>query len=306
MPKLRIMFDGEWEEFSFEKEVFRIGRGLENDLPLPQTSVAREHCEIRLVDERYILRDFVNQTCVNRKPITEVALSHGDTLQLGPGLTAVFFLDSAVSDTETMRIVLGDSMRDDGACLHLLENDVPVRRFGLSGFVRIGRGNQCEISIADETVSTVHAEMVRDADGYTLLDHDSANGTRINGNLVKRSRVQNGDMVQIGRVFLRFEKEEVTQVISTAATHRWQDPDATAVIPRDQLTMAARNSVSPEDIAAKTLFRPLSLDMDQAVGGDTQAARLNQRGQWVWVAGAAAAMVAGGAYFLWRLGILPF
>ncbi|CAM2006131.1 FHA domain-containing protein [Acanthopleuribacter pedis] len=310
MPKLRIMFDNEWEEFSFDKEVFRIGRGLENDLPLPRSPVAKEHCEIRLVEDRYVLRDFVNHTFVNRKPVNEVALSHGDCLQLGGSLTAVFFLDSTVSDTETMRIVLGDSMREDGACLHLLENETPVRRFALSGFVRIGRGNQCEISISDETVSTVHAEMVRDADGYTLLDHDSSNGTKVNGQAVKRSRIYDGDVVQVGRVSLRFEREEATQVISTAATHRWQDEAAAETLheaPTERIenpVIAARQNASADDVAAKTLFRPISLSMDDAVGGDTHAARVPNRNSWLMFA--AAVSLTGAGYLLWHLGLFPF
>jgi FHA domain/Domain of unknown function (DUF1707) len=63
----------------------------------------------------------------------------------------------------------------------------------------IGRSSQCDLSIADMTVSRVHARLERTADGWLLTDLSSTNGTRVNGWRVRgQVRVRAGDLVSFG------------------------------------------------------------------------------------------------------------
>jgi hypothetical protein len=63
----------------------------------------------------------------------------------------------------------------------------------------IGRSPQCDLAIADMTVSRVHATLERTADGWLLTDLSSTNGTRVNGWRTRgRVPVTAGDVVSFG------------------------------------------------------------------------------------------------------------
>jgi hypothetical protein len=63
----------------------------------------------------------------------------------------------------------------------------------------IGRSPECDLTIADMTVSRVHATLERTADGWLLTDLSSTNGTRVNGWRARgRVPVKAGDVVSFG------------------------------------------------------------------------------------------------------------
>jgi len=70
--------------------------------------------------------------------------------------------------------------------------------------VRIGRGSQNAVQIADPTVSKEHAEIARTSDGLTIKDLGSRNGTRVNGIEARGPvKVRDGDTIEIGKVIAR-------------------------------------------------------------------------------------------------------
>ncbi len=70
--------------------------------------------------------------------------------------------------------------------------------------VVMGRDRVCGISLGDLQVSRFHAEF-HSRDGQTvLLDRESANGTRVNGERVTRRPLQDGDLITAGGTTLRF------------------------------------------------------------------------------------------------------
>jgi FHA domain-containing protein/uncharacterized protein DUF1707 len=63
----------------------------------------------------------------------------------------------------------------------------------------IGRTQDCDLRIADLSVSRRHAQLKRGEDGWLLSDMDSHNGTRVNGWLVREPvPVKPGDVLQFG------------------------------------------------------------------------------------------------------------
>lgn len=63
----------------------------------------------------------------------------------------------------------------------------------------IGRTQDCDLRIADLSVSRQHAQLERGEDGWLLSDLGSHNGTRVNGWLVREPvPVRPGDVVQFG------------------------------------------------------------------------------------------------------------
>jgi pSer/pThr/pTyr-binding forkhead associated (FHA) protein len=69
---------------------------------------------------------------------------------------------------------------------------------------RAGRHPDSDIFLDDITVSRRHAEIIRRADGFHLLDAGSLNGTYVNRNRVEETKLSNGDELQIGKFKLVF------------------------------------------------------------------------------------------------------
>ncbi len=93
----------------------------------------------------------------------------------------------------------------------------------------IGRSADVDIRIADSSVSGVHCELVRQADGGYLVVDDgwSRNGTRIAGTLVNRERLHDGDMLQLGMVECLYE--DTRDKSSTTSTQTQIDMQSDAV-----------------------------------------------------------------------------
>ncbi|MFT3912747.1 MAG: transglycosylase SLT domain-containing protein [Anaeromyxobacteraceae bacterium] len=67
--------------------------------------------------------------------------------------------------------------------------------------VTIGRASDCDLRFDDELgreVSGHHAQLVRDDEGWVLLDTASTNGTWVNGERVVKHRLVDGDVVLFG------------------------------------------------------------------------------------------------------------
>jgi pSer/pThr/pTyr-binding forkhead associated (FHA) protein len=77
--------------------------------------------------------------------------------------------------------------------------------FALEGDrVSLGRAPECDVFLDDVTVSRNHAVISRGADGYTIDDEGSLNGTYVNHRRVETARLEDRDEVQIGKYKLTF------------------------------------------------------------------------------------------------------
>jgi hypothetical protein len=74
----------------------------------------------------------------------------------------------------------------------------------------IGSSPRCEIYLfKDPAIDPEHAAIHIVRDGYILEDKNTQNGTLVNGQRIKKKRLQNGDEIQIGEVrFVYSEKEK--------------------------------------------------------------------------------------------------
>lgn len=64
----------------------------------------------------------------------------------------------------------------------------------------IGRGRSADIVIAEPTMSRAHAAIGFDGKRFFVEDLGSTNGTRVNGTREKKSSLENGDEVQLGKL----------------------------------------------------------------------------------------------------------
>lgn len=89
---------------------------------------------------------------------------------------------------------------------YLVVQDETQKRYPITRETwRIGRSKDNELTLRDNSISRRHAEIHRDkGDIFTLIDLGSLNGVFVNNVKVKKHRLHEGDMVEIGDVTLRF------------------------------------------------------------------------------------------------------
>lgn len=100
-------------------------------------------------------------------------------------------IDKKSSKTPALRVISGPQGE---LVLPLTKNNMTI-----------GRSPNSDIFLNDRTVSREHAVISKNGDVYQIADKNSYNGLWINNNNVSVSNVKNGDLIQIGVFFLRFE-----------------------------------------------------------------------------------------------------
>ena len=88
----------------------------------------------------------------------------------------------------------------------LITQDETKARYPITSTTcRIGRSKNNEITLRDSSVSRRHAEIHRDqGDEFTLIDLNSLNGVFVNDEKIGRYKLQEGDIMEIGDINLRF------------------------------------------------------------------------------------------------------
>ena len=68
----------------------------------------------------------------------------------------------------------------------------------------IGRTEENDVLLNHRSISRHHAKIVRDGEHYTIVDLQSANGIRVNGEDYERIEFNAGDIIELGHVKIRF------------------------------------------------------------------------------------------------------
>ena len=91
------------------------------------------------------------------------------------------------------------------ARLSLLEGETPVKEFVLKpGASVIGRLAQSDIQIPSTDVSRRHAQVTFGPEGCFVSDLGSENGVAVNGKRIERHRLEDGDVIVLGKQRLLF------------------------------------------------------------------------------------------------------
>ncbi len=85
-------------------------------------------------------------------------------------------------------------------------DEVIVARAAQRTFERraVSGARQLVIGVPDKWLSSLHARLLGGADGWTLQDAGSTNGSAINGNPVTRALLHDGDVVELGHTLFVF------------------------------------------------------------------------------------------------------
>lgn len=123
--------------------------------------------------------------------------SPGARIQSSPGVPTDG--PAAVAPSHSATIVL------PRARLSLLEGDEPGKEFLLKpGISVIGRLAQSDIQLPSPDVSRRHAQVSVGPEGFFVSDLGSENGVVVNGHRVERHRLEDGDVIVLGKQRLIF------------------------------------------------------------------------------------------------------
>ena len=210
-----------------------IGRDEDCDLVVKAQDVSRRHAVIRKVGTGYTVTDeSVNGTFVNDVRIQGVqTLARGDKVRIG---MTVFRLERSASSAnstgdETQRLPAvglpeessdaapsspGEKPRRSSgavaspelATLEVMRGPLSGTRFAVTRAVSsIGRTEENDIVIVDESISSSHATLLAKAGSWYVIDLRSANGTFIDGYRVAAERMlPPGSLLTVGQVKMIF------------------------------------------------------------------------------------------------------
>lgn len=185
---------------------------------------------------RRLAREMDDQRTVNVQG--NVAAPNDFTITLGPEDHAQF-AEIEKSLTESLCEAAREHARDEGYVfmgpveVHLnLDPELRTGSFGLSArfkegiggttggslvlpdgkrvrlgeaTITLGRAAECEIRLADTSVSRRHAEVRATGDSWTVSDLGSTNGTKVNGATIADRKLKDGDTISVGDSHIKYE-----------------------------------------------------------------------------------------------------
>jgi FHA domain len=132
----------------------------------------------------------------------------------------------------------------------------------LSGQVTtIGRGGAVDVHLGDPSVSRLHAEIVRHGPYAYVADLGlSRNGTRVNGRLVARRVLEDGDVLSFGAARCRVGGIPREDIAAEVELRRSASPELTRR-ELDVLTSLCRPALSDEAFVAPATAREIASDL---------------------------------------------
>jgi pSer/pThr/pTyr-binding forkhead associated (FHA) protein len=158
--------------------------------------------------------------------------------------------DSGEGSSVGLDAELGQAVRSEKALAYvvLFVGENPQRIYPIkTSSVLLGRADEAQVSISDASVSSHHARIVQNSQGFEIIDLDSTNGTFVAGKRTARAQLRNGDQVTVGNIEFMFLLDR-----PTSATVRLPDRivraamKATTLVPTIVPTVSAE-SVRPRD-----------------------------------------------------------
>lgn len=198
------------------RKEYTIGRAEENAVRLTERNVSRRHATLRRTGDKWILEDLESQTgsFVNERRVEEpTPVEHRDKVRIGD--YEITLLDSekeaeeAAADKQNETVpasVESDRAFERHDRLVVVEGPNPGTQYPLlDKKLLIGRGEECDLTLPDTSVSRVHASLLRDEHGrFHISDQKSSNGVRVNGMEITKIPLYAGDIVELGDVHLQF------------------------------------------------------------------------------------------------------
>jgi FHA domain len=140
---------------------------------------------------------------------------------------------------------------EDGGLMMPLREDVTT----------VGRGRSVDVQLSDPSVSRLHAEIVRRGPYAYVTDLGlSRNGTRVNGRLVARRVLEDGDVLSFGAARCRVFGIAAEELAAEVELRRPTAPELTRR-ELDVVTSLCRPALSDEAFVAPATAREIAADL---------------------------------------------
>lgn len=193
------------------KNCTTIGRRRDSDIFLEDIAVHRKQASIIYTSLGYVLRDdHGSGDCfVNGCSVSEQLLNSGDQLLFG-NTHMIFYASEGtkpfqLASSRGRELLIRKSLDPSPSTVARLQFTHSVRTIEILPDMTIGRSRECDIFLEDLTVSRLHATIKQyDQAVYEIIDNHSATGIFVNGHLIKRHKLQEADIIQIGKTSFTF------------------------------------------------------------------------------------------------------
>lgn len=185
----------------FGKNFIYFGRDPKNDIVLTSHLVSAEHGRFVYKGDSWIIEDkaaykdngSTNGLIYNNASIISRSIGEGDFIRIDDGVETVsegvlFVFSSAESDNKWHSMPLSGRQE-----------------------LTIGREKSCDITLPHVSVSKCHAKIVREKDGYYIVDSGSTNGVIINNKRVShKEKLHEKDVIAITNSKLIFTSATIS------------------------------------------------------------------------------------------------
>lgn len=192
-----------------------IGKSKANDIVLPLPTVARFHAVIAKKRKDWVVTDTSARAIgilVNGEKVDgSCVIENNDIITIG-NIPLKFECEEALSSSSKKQIrnEAQPSGEKSKTVAYGVLVDIKTKKpiYLKKQDVLIGRGEDADIRIMSQTVSSHHARIYKTSRGWALSDLDSHNGTKLNGRFLTQSQlIFDEDMITFGdRVFIFYER----------------------------------------------------------------------------------------------------
>lgn len=192
-----------------------IGKSKANDIVLPLPTVARFHAVIAKKRRDWVVTDTSARAIgilVNGEKVDGSAVIENEDIITIGNIPLKFECEEALSASSKRELrnqAQSTAQKGKNVAYGVLV-DIKTKKpiYLKKQDVLIGRGEDTDIRIPNQTVSSHHARIYKTSRGWALTDLDSHNGTKLNGRYLSQSQlIFDEDMITFGdRVFIFYER----------------------------------------------------------------------------------------------------
>lgn len=191
-----------------------IGKSKSNDIVLPAPEISRFHAVIAKKRKDWVITDTFSKTGVEvngEKIDGKSVITDGDIITIGSNHLEFLCAEALSNESKSrMRSAASELAQKSSNIAYAVLVDVKTHKpvYLRSKDVLIGRGDDCDIQIKLDTVSSEHARIHLTSHGWALSDLNSHNGTKLNGRFISQPQlIFDEDLITFGeRVFIFYEK----------------------------------------------------------------------------------------------------
>lgn len=185
--------------FPLNSKELTIGSSDDNDLTLKAFGISSKQAVIILDSQKIVIKDLAGResTKVNGRVVLEEELQDGVILTLGVSKYNVAILDGQLVLSKVDN--LSESVRMDSK---ILSN---------SDTISIGRSKNNTLILSHPLISRNHCTVEKIGELFKITDHNSTNGTYVNGKEVHHKDLIENDLIQVGPYRFIIEKGEFKQ-----------------------------------------------------------------------------------------------